>query len=658
MQFLTPAPIQHTHITDFFVLCDCLQKLDVTYDPGVLKVDAKFKVHSSVGSLFHELTYEREISSYSSAPQTIREETRIDKVKEGRDFDTRGLREGKEGGRERKSSSFENSDGEREGKNKTPLQLPPISASAGDGEDNNSCLLSPASIALELSSNDSNSSSEGSSRTASLRQSCGDAHSTGYVSETMHGSLNNGGGSSGATTITRNERDIPVFESPNDPPIGKTWQPHHSNTGMSAESPVSGYISDAKELPVASNLSGEQATPQAARKEDCHSNNRNPDLNYTSDSRLGAGCPSGGYVTRETSMSARERGEQQPIDAELTGKQQLIAQRNAVVSHQKHSKQEQIKQQQITEENSIQRTESSLSLNIITDLEQAFPLASRYASYESLDAANYLPENLPQLMPIKPDLRPLDLGTTGGSRGGGESGGYVDDRLSADLFVPDQQSDKNVSGPTTHITQHRITSSSSTKTTATVGKPSEQQDTPHEHHISPYTPPHHNNVFTVQLATPLTLQTRHSSPLVSLQQHRSVATSCDYVNLENTPTPSPQASTLYPQNNDLTIPRKPDTASSPLSRKSDTPSTDDDLALSRKPDTPSTDAVDTKKLVDSVAVTHCEEARSRASSPGELNSDIDDLFSDDNVDERGFANILFGLETRASHEDYIDETTA
>ena len=149
----------------------------------------------------------------------------------------------------------------------------------------------------------------------------------------------------------------------------------------------------------------------------------------------------------------------------------------------------------------------------------------------------------------------------------------------------------------------------------------------------------------------------------------------------------PRTKRLYPQNNDLTIPRKPNTASSPLSRKPDTTSTDDDLALSRKPDTTSTDddlalsrkpdttstdddlalsrkpdtptdAVDIKRLVDSVAVTHCEEVCSRASSPGELNSDIDDLFSDDNVDERGFANILFGLETRASHEDYIDETTA
>ena len=282
-------------------------------------------------------------------------------------------------------------------------------------------------------------------------------------------------------------------------------------------------------------------------------------------------------------------------------------------------------------------------------LHSSVQLVAVYLLVPHLLVAVHLPENLPQLMPIKLDLRPLDLCTTGGSRGGGESGGYVDDRLSADLFVPDQ-SDKNMSGPTTHITQHRITTSGSSKTTATVGKPSEQQDTPHEYHIPPYTPPHHSNVFTVQLATPLTLQTRHSSPLVSLQQHRSVAqhpTSCDYVNLGNTPTPSPQASTLYPQNNDLTIPRKPNTASSPLSRKPDTTSTDDDLALSRnpdttstdddlalsrkpdttstdddlalsrKPDTPSTDAVDIKRLVESVAVTHCEEACSHISSPGE-----------------------------------------
>ncbi|CAI8053550.1 hypothetical protein GBAR_LOCUS29282 [Geodia barretti] len=402
-------------------------KLDVMYDPGVLKLDATFTVHSSVGSIFHELTYEREMCSYSPTPHTpvVKDETRIkNKAAEGddagaADTDVAHAEKKNEGDEESNSSSLESGKGTN---SESPRQS--FLVNAASGGDDNSCPLSPSSIALELGTNDSNSSS-GRSRAASLRQSCGDARSTvGYVSETTNG-LSHTTGSGGGATITSNQWEIPVFED-------LTWQPSPANVDSGVEFRATGYVSEPNELRVTSTFSGGPATPLPTGKEDCQmgtSGHRNLWSRYTSDSSGGVGCPSG-YVTRETTMTVRER-EQQPAQqpahppgkqmthetsAERTRRQQQqhrIEHQECSEQHNIQQKQHQIEQQQQQRQQNqqqarIERAVSSLSLNIITDLEQAFPLASRFASYESL----YLSESLPQLMPTKPDFPPLGLGST------------------------------------------------------------------------------------------------------------------------------------------------------------------------------------------------------------------------------------------------------
>ena len=508
------------------------------YDPGVLKLDATFTVHSSVGSIFHELNYEREMCSYSPTPQTpvIKEETRIIKAAEG---DT-GV-DADAAHTERKNEEDEESLESGEGKNNESRRQSSL-VNAASGGDNNSCPLSPSSIALELSTNDSNSSSE-TSRAASLRQSCGDARSTaGYVSETTNGSSHSTSSGGGAAAITSNQWEIPVFED-------LTWQPSPANVGNGVEFRATGYVSDTDELRVTSIFSGGPVTPLPTGKEDCQRSTRGHRSQtqvsrYTSDSSGGVGCPSG-YVTRETTMTAREckqqpahqpgkqithqtsaertRGQQQQHGNEVYLHQECSEQHNIQQKQQIEQQQQQQRRQQNQQQARIERAESSLSLNIITDLEQAFPLASRFASYESL-------ESLPQLMPTKPSSPPLGLGST----------------------TPDQV-------------------------------PFEKSATP------------------VQPTRPLG----------------------DYINLENNPR-TPKSS---PPNSNITLPEDSRTVS--------------------------TDVVCISDRVERECVTACDcEPCSHTPSPG-MSSGLDDLFSDENTDERGFANILFGLENTTFSEDYV-----
>ena len=597
------------------------------YDPGVLKLDATFTVHSSVGSIFHELTYEREMCSYSPTPHTpvVKEETRIkNKAAEGddagaADTDVAHAEKKNEGDEESNSSSLESGKGTN---SESPRQS--FLVNAASGGDDNSCPLSPFSIALELGTNDSNSSS-GRSRAASLRQSCGDARSTvGYVSETTNG-LSHTTGSGGGATITSNQWEIPVFED-------LTWQPSPANVDNGVEFRATGYVSEPNELRVTSTFSGGPATPLPTGKEDCQmgtSGHRNLWSRYTSDSSGGVGCPSG-YVTRETTMTVRER-EQQPAQqpahppgkqmthetsAERTRRQQQqhrIEHQECSEQHNIQQKQQQQQRQQNQQQARIERAVSSLSLNIITDLEQAFPLASRFASYESL----YLSESLPQLMPTKPDSPPLGLGSTSG-RGEGRRGGagYVDDNLSATLFVTELQLDTDSPlnpSPTAQLTTNNIEDSTRIRTSGHTL----------QYGVSPYTTPHLSHSPT------LFSQSRHNPPdPVPFEKSANLVQPTrplrDYINLENN-LRTPKSS---PPNGNITLPGDSKTVST------------DAVGIS--------DTVERRRE----CVVVCDsEPCSRTSSPG-MGSGLDDLFSDENTGERGFANILFGLETSVS-EDYV-----
>ena len=209
------------------------------------------------------------------------------------------------------------------------------------------------------------------------------------------------------------------------------------------------------------------------------------------------------------------------------------------------------------------------------------------------------------------------LDSTSG-RGEGRGGGavYVDGKLSTTLFVTELQLDTDSphnSSPTVHLTTNNIADSTRTRTSG-------QQDTL-QYNVSPYTP-HLSDAPT------LLSQSRHNPPdPVPIEKSATLVQPTrplgDYINLENNPR-TPKSS---PPNSNITLPEDSETVS--------------------------TDAVGISDTVERECVTVSDsQPGSCTSSPG-MRSGSDNRLSDENTNERGFANILFGLETTTVSKDYV-----
>ena len=419
---------------DFYkFLYNYTQNLDMTYDPGVLKVDTRLTIHSSVGSIIHELNYERLIHHTDiSRTATIKEESPGSEERRLSDLDTGEiLRRGcvdsvdRERDRDRENESVLVREGE---------------------EDTNSSLLSPTSnIEMDLGTDDSNSSSGSVARAplvGTTRPGSGNNAISGYVTENSAVSTNsirtvptNSAASRTVSEISEvsntnrtlansaaystnrtvcespevtesivhshNEGENPVISGSNDPQSSGEVQLSSGDVDSTqVESCGYVYSSDMEancltnvrftshELAPQPNTSGESSVMPTV--------NRNHCSGYASNSFPLARSP-GHTVATTTTVREREQQRQQ-------------------------------QQQQQHEGEYMQRSDSSLSLNIITDIEQAFPLSSSHFA-QSDESLNIPPPQLmptaPQLMPATPNLGSAGLVRSSDVHSSGRSSGYV-----------------------------------------------------------------------------------------------------------------------------------------------------------------------------------------------------------------------------------------
>ena len=418
---------------DFYrFLYNYTQNLDMTYDPGVLKVDTRLTIHSSVGSIIHELNYERLIHHTDiSRTATIKEESPGSEERRLSDLDTGEiLRRGcvdsvdRERDRDRENESVLVREGE---------------------EDTNSSLLSPVSnIEMDLGTDDSNSSSGSVARAPlvrTTRPSSGNNAISGYVTENSavsncirtvpknsaasktvseisevsntNRTLANSAAYSTNRTVcesseviesivhSHNEGENPVISGSNDPQSSEVQLSSGDVDSTQVESCGYVYSSDMEancltnvrftshELAPQPSTSGESSVMPTV--------NRNHCSGYASNSFPLARSP-GHTVATTTTVREREQQRQQQ------------------------------QQQQQHEGEYMQRSDSSLSLNIITDIEQAFPLSSSHfaQSDESLNLPGpQLMPTAPQILPATPNLSSAGLICSSDVHSSGSSSGYV-----------------------------------------------------------------------------------------------------------------------------------------------------------------------------------------------------------------------------------------
>ena len=535
--------------------------MDVSYDPGILRLDARLTLQGSIGSILHELTYEHKLtdSTYSTT-HTLAKECSPESV----DDENMTL-----------TDSLSRDDvfvtGEREGESVDQLRT------IMTGEDSNSSLLSPASnIDVEFSVNDSNSS-EGSGTnqivadtTATFIQ-----HTAGYVPDTLTTLQSTN------THSNRPELGMSEFVGPAE----------HMQTGSDAGHPKTGSNRcSEQEMRVRSGLSKSTSVrscgyvytdngndsvgcmvetistpthhahpPHVSSSEDPlpPTGNRNPDSVYTSDSIAHTPLPGHPVAIATTSVreatseqqqrhqerqqeQRRRQERQQEQQRRCQGRQQeQQQQQRQEIQQEKQQQQEQQQHErhheisQGTEGNSLQKTCSSLSLDIITDIEEAFPLSSHLASSDDSLHHGFLPDLPPQLMPTH--ITPSDENEMVSAEDqccGEWSTGYVAaDACQASFVVNDKESRLGLVSDTSHSTSdvHALLPEkyASPHHVSLTCSPSHSHSHSHTTMFKPTTPTHSQTKALLDNPT-------HSDAHTRTESHNcACGLSDDYVNLEN-----------------------------------------------------------------------------------------------------------------------------
>lgn len=335
-------------------------------------MDALLTVHQSVGSIIHELNIEHDVH-YTSPIPVRKSET----FTEDNDGDTEND--------ERKSSdeiSFSSS--------KTEDRVERVINTGSEGEDSNSStLLSPTRIAprRHLLSNDTNSST-GTTPTASPRQSTKSASgSCGYVRE------DGGGSSSGSTTTSDNvfssvasDSSRPEEEEEEEEQERECSavdnEQHKSKQEGRRETSSIRYVCELDEY-IGTNVASVESQSGISLMARNH-----PGSNNT--------LHSTGQIPQPRVVAAMETNRKTLQKPNLYG--QLAQQEHQKQQQQQqqrcqHHQEQQKQQHQRTQQQELRRevreksTESCASLNIITDIDEAFPptSSSNFGSMESLN---------------------------------------------------------------------------------------------------------------------------------------------------------------------------------------------------------------------------------------------------------------------------------
>ena len=292
------------------------QKVDLSYDPGVLRMNASFAVHSFMGSVIHELNYDQDIMT-TTVEQLV---TNSDRVSMSDSVC---------------SKRYNNSD---QDSSKNAAHYDEMREINPSSEDDNSCTLSPTTYYT----NDSNTGSEGSATLFLRQSSCvtENSRSTDYMTEVA--CCPSGGKDSGGTT-------------------------------NSTSTPRTQYIvqGDIEEIPLISRNDEDLKTLPSTQ-----THGSSPQGYISSDH-----CPTTGLAVlcerspswRHTPPHRNQDGET-PTDTKTVTPSQDTGLTTSPHQHYQHN--------QYQQPPLLQRPASELSLNVITDIEQAFP---QFPSCESLD---------------------------------------------------------------------------------------------------------------------------------------------------------------------------------------------------------------------------------------------------------------------------------
>jgi hypothetical protein len=320
---------------------DVESKVDLAYDPGILDFSASFTVHSSMGSILHKLNYEQEIPMTAIRDKHMSDgySTATTPLCDEGDDSSNGLGSVDNGGEDNTSISLTNED-----------------------ED----LTSPRPLNQQIYSNGENdSNSSGGSQALPLRQhgsvsTATNSSFTGYICETIDMPRSFTFSSNAAVQICSAQDGIstpssstqttkhPVQKEDEVIPVLIIHDENQCPTLHSTSTTSTGYISS-DHSPASSIIS----THTLPKNEATPTENRSPVSNYD------AGTTDATPITPSPPVHVLTTINPQP-----------------------------------------QRVTSNISLNVITDLEQAFPQMSRFSSGESLD----------QDLPPPPSLSHLHTG--------------------------------------------------------------------------------------------------------------------------------------------------------------------------------------------------------------------------------------------------------
>ena len=386
------------------------QKVDITYDPGVLKFDARFAVHSSVGSILHELNCNHDDTPLMTTP-TSKKFPMNDDISCGNPTDS-----------ESEQSKCDDSGADSLKDSKNNVNLDEISGEQQSNEENeDSCsVLSPVSVHIQVCSNDSNTSGD-SKGTPPLRQSCGDA---GYVTETI-GNWNNS---------TRSEKTPSNYKPTTQEGLHESHvlcaQDYRADSVFEFQSQLvedtvekerdysrRGYVYDSTSQSTNSPCKVEPDSVLESR-ERVSTENKSLGSSVTANSNTGIWSPVQGSRSleqqRHVQLQRTEQHIQHNEQSTHDAKQKQLHQKPHKLSHlqeqKTHKHAHSLNQQQQQQQH---LTESTVSLNVITELEQAFPPMSSLTLENGLEH-NYYPTpgitfSVPTDCQLKTDLFASDI---------------------------------------------------------------------------------------------------------------------------------------------------------------------------------------------------------------------------------------------------------
>ena len=371
-----------------YCLISHTQKVDINFDPGVLKFDAQFTVHSSVASIIHELKYKRDMPVFTTPTP---KHSPANDINSDNSADSELVQY---------NACKRNHDDLSKGKIGSAKIMDHDKENVHEENEDACSVRSPTSV--DLCSNDSNSSGE-TNAAPILRQSCGDA---GYLADTSTNWSSTTPGmlwNAETPSLVTECEEIPVFELRNDAESPESEKPRRESSACGQ----SGYIHDnSNQFPTTASL-----TPAVMLVADgightleaTHTINRSLGSNDTSNSTSTAQSP----LARELLEQAEQQQQQQ--------KQQNGDNRHLQRSpHRQLPRQFEQKQVHYWKHDNPQCSliaESTASLNVITDLEQAFPLMSRFASDSSLTENYYPTPGITLAVPPQTNPTPSSSGT-------------------------------------------------------------------------------------------------------------------------------------------------------------------------------------------------------------------------------------------------------